>query len=99
MFSAGAVDLSDQSRALVDEAGVELDQGGAGVEHGQGVVGGEDAADADDGQFSVGVLGNEGDDVACAGGEGAAGEAAGFGRGDAGAGQGGVGGDDAVDLV
>ena len=37
-------------RPAVDEAGVGLDQGGAGVEPGAGVLGGGDAADRDEGE-------------------------------------------------
>ena len=42
-----AVEVGDQGGAAVDEAGVDLQQPGAGVEHGLAVVAGHDAADAD----------------------------------------------------
>ena len=42
-----AVEVGDQPRAAVDEAGVDLEQPGAGVEHRLAVVAGHDAADAD----------------------------------------------------
>ena len=43
-------DPARPQRALVDERGVALDQGGAGVEPGAGVLDGGDAADADQGE-------------------------------------------------
>lgn len=45
--------------AFVDEAGVELDEGGAGVEFFLKIVFGEDAAAADDGEFAAGLLMDE----------------------------------------
>ena len=48
--------------ALIDEASVELDEGCAGVEFFLKIVAGEDAADADDGEFTLGFAGDEADD-------------------------------------
>src|SRR5690348_14977647 len=45
--------LSDESRSLVDEAGVKLDQARAGLDMAERVVGARDAANADDRQLAA----------------------------------------------
>ena len=88
---------------MIDEAGVELDEGGTGVELRFSVLGSHDASDADDGDFAAEVAVEGGDDVGGLGGEGSDGEASRlsgevttihFGSGDSG-----VGGDQSIEST
>ena len=50
------VDLADELGALVDHAGDELDQTGAVFDFLVGIIGVEDAADSDDGNFGFDIF-------------------------------------------
>jgi len=88
----------DEAGASVDEAGVDLDEGGTEVEFALGGVEVHDAAYSDDGELALGFFVDELDDLVGAVLYGEAAEATGFVDGfkKAGAGDGGVGSDDAV---
>lgn len=63
---------------MVDETGVDLDEGGTGVEFGDGVGFVHDAADPDDWHGAVEGGAETGDDVGGAGGERGSAETAGL---------------------
>src|SRR5687767_6552550 len=94
-----AYDFAGDAGAFVDQTCVDLHQRRAGLEFFVGVGGGENSADADDGEAAFGQVA---DDFGAAFAEGTAAEAAGlgvswvFGRR---AGDGGVGGDEAIDFA
>ena len=75
--ASATVQIGDQAGSGVDEAGVELQQAGAGVEHRLAVVGGHDAADPDHRQ--VGAGGQEADHLAGPDGQRSTGQSAGLG--------------------
>ena len=61
-----------QARALVDQAGVDLDQGGSGLQLGPGIVGTHDASHGDDRQRPPGALMDQAHYLGAALGEGGA---------------------------
>ena len=99
-------DGAGDAGAFIDHAAVHLNEGGAGGDFFPCVRGGEDAADADDGKLAAGLAVEVADDFGAALAQGATAEAAGFcvdaaefGVVGDGAGDGGVGGDDAGQVA
>jgi hypothetical protein len=72
-YSQGFGEGFDEGWALVNEGGVDLDEGGTGAEFLLSVFDGGDAADADDGNFSGEVAGEGAEDFGAFGEDGDAG--------------------------